>query len=219
MLCSTMCRLIFGFINVCLCFTLLNSCSHSVLGNSKKTKDWAHTAIFVYLEEPDFFLNMLTGKGRIKLDPLLCRRENLIMNGKVYFDDPMRSDSLKYPLFKKTYRLVIPDSLTRKYEYTGFDKDYEHDYAIIHQFSPLLPTTEPNIYLMEHYIWANICKGNDCVRLLNRDYLKFKIEGRKVMSLDGVLLRNQIDFIGFGAFSKKKMEEALPGEKIAKFGW
>lgn len=181
-------------------------------------KDLTHTAIFTYLERPDFFLDMLTGKGRIKIEPFLCRRERLSANGRVYFDDPMRSDILKYPLPNKTYQLVIPDSLSDKYEYTGSDKDFEHDYAIIHQFSPLLPTIEPNIYLMEHYIWANTCKGEDCVRFLNRDYLKFKIEGYKIICLDGVLLRNQIDFIGFGGFWRKKMEEALPGEKIIRFG-
>jgi hypothetical protein len=77
---------------------------------------------------------------------------------------------------------------------------------------------------MEHYNWTNGCgKGDEadtsCIRILNREYLKFKIEGKKIILLEGLLLRNQLDFLGLGYFSRKKMEDALPGEKITKFGW
>lgn len=212
-------RLILVVINICL---ILNSCSRSVLKNRDKTDGigvLTQKAIIEYLEQPDVFLGQLTGKGLTKLDPLLCSRETLRINGMVYFDEPMRSDLLKYPLPKKTYRLNIPDSLTGKFRYTDEDKDYEHDYSIIHQFSPLLPTKDPDIFLMEHYIWANSCGDVRCVRALNRDYLKFSVQNQKITILEGVTLTNVTDFIGFGAFSRKKMEEALPGEKITKFGW
>lgn len=204
---------------ISICFAL-NSCSHSKLGSRDKTGELTQKVIFKYLSQPNIFLDDLTGKGLTKLDPLLCSRETLSMNETVYFDEPMRSDLLKYPLPKKTYRLVIPDSLSGKFRYTDKeDKDYEHDYAIIHQFSPLLPTKEPNIFLMEHHIWANSCDDIGCVRALNRCYLRFRVENHKITRLDGVTLRNVTDFIGFGSFSRKKMEEALPGEKIVKFGW
>lgn len=140
------------------------------------------------------------------------------MNGKIYFNDPMRSNQLNYPLPTQKYHLTIPESLAYKYTYTGEDKDYEHNYAIIHQFSPLLPTKEPNIYLIEYHIWASSCGEEVCVRALNREYLKFKVENEKVTFIEGVALYNQMDFIGFGGFSKKKMDEALPGEKIVRFG-
>ncbi|MCE7924854.1 MAG: hypothetical protein DYG98_17525 [Haliscomenobacteraceae bacterium CHB4] len=116
----------------------------------------------------------------------------------------MRSDLLKNPLPETRQRLIIPDSLKNTYRYTGKLKDYEHDYATILQFSSLLPTKEPNIYLMEFYTWGNTCHETGCVRLLNRFFLKFKIENQKVISLDGVLLKGQADFIGFGNFSRTK---------------
>ena len=203
-------------------FLLFCACSHSLFKVKKKpeeSKELAQKAIFEYLKQPYNFFENLTGKGLTKLDPLLCGRETLSSNGKVYFDDPMHSDLLKYPLLKKNMWLVIPDSLAGKYRYTGNDVDYEHDYAIIHQFSPLLPTKEPNIYLMEHHIWENVCVDKGCARGLNREYLKFKIENQEITVLEGEILNNKIDFIGFGSFPRKKMEEALPGEKITKFGW
>ena len=207
-------------ISTCLLFSI--ACSHSVFRsreNSERSRELAQKAIFEFLREPNFFLDMLTGKGLIKIDPVLCCRKSLSTNGKVYFDDAMYSDLLKYPLPNKKLRLVIPDSLTGKYEYTSSDMDYEHDYAIIHQFSPLLPTKEPGIYLMERYVWANSCIGSGCVRILDRGYLKFEVREEKVILLSDVPLQNQPDFIGFGSFPRKKMEEALPGEKITKFGW
>lgn len=163
-----------------LCF-LLNSCSHLIFEECNKTKQLTQEAIFLYLLQPEenIFNQIFIGKGLIKIDPELCQRKSLITNGKVYFEDQMSSDMLKNHFSKSIYRLVIPDSLRDKYEYVGFDKDFEHDYAIIHQFSPLLPTIEPNIYLMEHYSWTNACGINDditCVRVLDREFLKFKIQ-------------------------------------------
>ncbi|MDO8367735.1 MAG: hypothetical protein Q7T20_13120 [Saprospiraceae bacterium] len=211
-----------AFLIIC-SFLLLTACAApSIFKSRDRTKELTQKAIFKYLAQPNIFLDDLTGKGLTKLDPLLCLRETLSMNGTVYFEQPMRSDLLKYPLPKKACRLVIPDSLADKYRYVDEENtDYEHDYAIIHQFSPLLPTKEPNIYLMEYHIWANSCSdvglvSPDCVRAVNRYYLRFRVENEKITVLDVLLLTNMIDFIGFGGFSRKKMEEALPGEKIIK---
>ncbi len=203
-------------------FLLPTSCSPSFSGNMKRperSRQLAQKAIFEYLQRPNVFLAGLTSKGLIKIDPLLCTRGKLNVNGKEYFKKPIYLDALKYPLPKKTYRLIIPDSLAGQYRYTSDDIDYEHDYAVIHQFSPLLPTREPNIYFMEHYIWASNCDEEMCVRLLNRHCLRFKIENQKITYLDGVVLYNQTDFIGFGPFSRKSMEEALEGEKILRYGF
>ncbi|MBV6439360.1 MAG: hypothetical protein EPGJADBJ_00999 [Saprospiraceae bacterium] len=201
---------------------LLTSCSHSIFENRKKpdkSVKWTQKAIFEFLRQPNSFFDLLVGKGLTKLDPALYGREEIRVNGKVYFDDPMRSDLLKYPLPKTRQRLVIPDSLKNMYRYTGELKDYEHDYAIILQFSPLLPTKEPGIYLMEHYTWGSACDETGCVRLLNRHFLKFKIENQKVKSLGGMSLKGQADFIGFGSFPRKQLEEAGPEDKITKYGW
>lgn len=199
---------------------LLNSCSHSIFKKKGKPEDsaeWAAKAIFEFLKQPNPFLDVLTGKGLTKLDPILYRREELRTNGKVYFDFPMRSDLLKYPLPETKQRLVIPDSLKNTYRYTGELEDYEYDYAIILQFSPLLPAKEPNIYLMEFCTWGSACDEAGCIRLLNRYFLKFKIENQKVIFLDGD--NGQNDFIGFGSFPRKQLEEAGPGDKIIKYGW
>ena len=115
-------------------FVLAASCSHSIFKSSKKPEEsaeWAQRAIFEFLKQPNPFFDILTGKGLTKLDPLLCRREEIRVNGKVYFNDPMRSDLLKHPLPETRQRLIIPDSLKNTYRYTGKLKDYEHDYAII----------------------------------------------------------------------------------------
>lgn len=201
-------------------YVVLGSCSHSVFESRDKARELTQKAIFMYLNSPNVFFDQLTGKGLTKIDPLLCSRETLSMNGTVYFEQPMRSDLLKYPLPQKTYQLVIPDSLTGRFRYVDKkDEDYEHDYAIIHQFSPLLPTKEANIFLMEHHIWANSCDDRGCYRALDRCYLKFRVENQKITRLEGEFLTNVIDFLGFGGFPRKKMEEALPGEKIIKFGF
>lgn len=185
-----------------------------------KTREMAQKAIFMYLNSSNVFFGHLTGKGLTKIDPLLCSRETLIINGTVYFGQPMHSDLLKYPLPRKTYQLIIPDSLTGRFGYVDErDEDYEHDYAIIHQFSPLLPTKEANVFLMEHHIWANSCDDRGCYRALDRCYLKFRVENQKITRLESEFLTSMTDFIGFGSFSRKKMEEAKPGEKIVKFGW
>lgn len=212
------------FISIIICtfFLLLNSCFRLIMQNRKEpenSRQMAQKAIFEYLRQPNYFLDDLTSKGPIKIDPLLCTRKVLATNGKVYFTDPMRSDLLKFPLPQKTFQLAIPDSLAGLYIYTGDDTDFEHDYSTIHQFSPLLPTQEPTVYLMESYTWASSCEEIGCVRFLSRGYVKFRIEDRNVKYLDDELLHHQIDFIGFGSFSRKKMEEALPGEKIVKYGF
>jgi len=207
---------------ICCSFLLLTACATPMFKGRDRTMELSQTAIFKYLAQPNIFLDDLTGKGLTKLDPVLCLRETLSMNGTTYFEQPMHSDLLKYPLPKKAYRLAIPDSLADKYRYVNEgDTDYEHDYAIIHQFSPLLPTKEPYIYLMEHHIWANTCDDIGlvrarCYRVMRRAYLRFKVENEKITVLEGLMLTNMIDFIGFGGFPRKKMEEALPGEKIIK---
>ena len=200
--------------------SLIISCSSVTYGRDKKARnrELGQMAIFEYLKQPNIFLDMLTGKGLIQIDPLFSKREIFTVNGKIYFSDHMRSELLKIGLPNTSYSISIPDSLAGKYRLTGNDMDYEHDYGIIHQFSPLLPTIENDIYLMEHYVWANHCISTSCTRALSRRLLKFKTNGQIITFLTEIPLRNQIDFIGFGGFSRKKMDEALPNAKIIKFG-
>jgi hypothetical protein len=208
------------FLVATILLSLLTSCSHSFFKSSKKPEEsaeWATKVVFEFLKQPNPFLDMLISKGLTKLDPLLCRRAEIRIGEKVYFDFPLHSDLLKYPLPENKQQLIIPDSLKHKYQYTGGLKDYEHDYGIIFQFSPLLPTKEPSTYLMEFCTWGSVCDEAGCIRLLNRFFMKFRIENQKIIFLDED--NGGGDMISFGGFSRKQLEEAKPGDKITKYGW
>lgn len=189
-------------------YLFLISCSHSLFKDKYKTNkmgELTQNAIFQYLEQATF-INILSGKGLTKIDPLLRTRDTTIFMGKVVFDDPMRSDELKYPIPPKLYQLVIPDSFAKKFRYTGFEKDYGFDYAIIHQFSPLLPTLESNIFLIEHYLWANMCEEKDCIRGVQRKYLKCIIENHKVSFLEEINTSNENEYYGYGPIPISRQE-------------
>jgi hypothetical protein len=201
---------------------ILHCCSCALLKKELKpeeSKALAEKAIFAYLNANDSFGDILTGKGLSKIDPILSKREMLSTNGVIYFKKPMHSERLKPFLPRKSFLLVIPDSLANRYRYVGNDQDYEHDYSIIHQFSPLLPTIEQDTFLMEHYLWANSCYDNGCIRGLQRSYLSFKVTRQKVQFLEDLTTSDQNGFIGFGSFPRKQLEEAKPGDKITKYGW
>jgi hypothetical protein len=199
-------------------FVSCNLYTHREGRKPENSRLYAQKAVFEYLKRSTFFSTTLVGKGKIKIEPLLCTRGRLIVNGKAYFEQPMRSSLLQYPFPEKKSRLVIPDSLLWKYTYTDGDKDYENDYAIIHQFSSLINSKESNIFLIEHHVWANGCLDGYCVRFLSRGYLKFKIESDKITYIDTEVLYGQVDFIGLGSFLERRMENAQPGEKMTKFG-
>lgn len=199
---------------------LINSCAFQICPiaiQKKNTSYYSNKAIFLYLTTKNILLDDIVGKGRIKLDSNLIVRDSLVILGKRYYNEPMTSTFLKKLGKIKQLKLSIPDSLANIFIYAEKDSDYEHDYAIIHQFSPLLPTIEKDIYLMEHYIWMNFCDEKTCVRALDRYYISFKIKANQVSINEKFPYYNKPDFKGFGPFSRKKMDEALPGEKILKF--
>ncbi|MCB9306408.1 MAG: hypothetical protein H6565_07425 [Lewinellaceae bacterium] len=202
------------------CRTALIKENRSAYGDSELSQK----AVFEYLKQPPQppLLKDIEniGKGRDKIDPSLCVRPIIVTNGRTYFKDTMRSNLLIYPLPRNKYKLTIPDTLAHKYVYTDHnDQDYERDYGIIHQFSPLLPAKEKDIYLMEHYLWCNTCDTSVCVRWLNRDYLKFKVQDCAVHFIEHVHVSNRFDFIGFGGFERQTMENAASGEKIKRIGY
>ncbi len=166
-------------------------------------------------------MGLYEGKGKTKIDPKLCRRPKLEVNGKLYFDKPMYTTILKKQGKAKSYRLVIPDNEMDQFAFTESDQDFEHDYGIIHQFSELLSTTESNISLLENYTWTNGCDlGDDtlCIRVLERCFLKFEIKSGDVKFVDALLLsQDQADILLFGHFSGIKMRAAQPGDKISEF--
>ncbi len=176
-------------------------------------------AIFTYLKLENTYESLLTGKGRIKLDPILRWRDNIAENGKVYLDCTLSTAQLIHPINSGIDRLVVPDSLSNIYEFTTGSEDFANSYSIFHQFSPLLPTKSANIFFVEHVVWGNSCSGNSCIRILLRHFIVFKVENNKIEYLKDLTEKESPDFIVFGGFSKKDMDSSLPGEKITKFGW
>ena len=161
----------FRFIASMFLLFFISSCLHSILGDSTKidkADELCQRAIFQFLAQ-DRYLPIEIGKGLIKVDPLLYSRDTTIFMDKVCFDDALYAEQLQYPVSGRTAHLIIPDSLTDKFRYTGSEKDYGFDYSIIHQFSTLLPTKEPWIFFMEHYCWVNLCEEDGpCVRRVER---------------------------------------------------
>jgi hypothetical protein len=125
----------------------------------------------------------------------------------------MNSRLLKQPVPKKFCRFVIPDSLAHKYRYITTEKSYVHDLATIFQFSPLLPTAETNIFLMEWYIWSNSCddpnaQNSMCYRMAFRGYAKFEVVRNKVIFRERIRSEDDaMDFISFRGFPQKNMAE------------
>ena len=197
---------------ICLCLMGLGACSSLMREKVSNSDELSKNAVFEFLKRKKFYYHQ-TGKGLPQIDPVLRRRDTLRINGKIYFDKPMNSHLLKYPFSNKSSQLSIPDSLSHIYIFPS-NSDHENSYAVIHQFSPLLPTNTPDIFLMEYYIWGNSCEEDDCIRWLAIKFLKFQVKDNKVTYLDAVLLYDTPVFFGIGNFSKTQMEMALPGEKI-----
>ena len=210
-----------SFLPILVSFLFLFSCSQ--LSKTQKagqnmTLQFTQKALFEYLRQPEPYFREDAGNGPFKIDPVLYRREILTINEKRYFKNRMHSKLLKEPLPAQSYRVTIPESLVDRYVLAPDSIGYERDYAVIFQFSPLLPTKDLNIYLMEEHLWFNRCQGDDCYRMLSRGYLRFRKQGRKIVFIDKVSIESHDDFIGFGGFSRKKMEAAQPGDKILRFG-
>lgn len=199
---------------------VLNSCSSPKfipISRKASMQELTQRAIFIYLKTPNTLLNEVVGKGPIKLDPDLCRRDSLTILGKTYFNDPMYSPLVKHQKHQRKFKLIIPDSLTGAYIYTTKELDYKHDYATILQFSPLLSTHQKGIYFLELYSWFNMCDDEVCVRELTRSYLSFKVIDDDIFIQPEPPYHNQFDIIGFGPFYREKMDKAMPGEKIIRF--
>lgn len=193
--------------------------------HDQRITDLTQKAIFLWLNETNhnnlnYVLDVSVGEGVPKIDQALFVRTQIIA-GIDTIKGPMRSNLHIAPTTGKTYRLVIPDSLTHKYRYTDeHDTDYKHDYAIVHQFSPLLPTKERNIFFMEHYLWANGCEeGKVCIRFLARWLVKLKVEGKKITIIGNESPKNQGELWVFGYYEKYKLQEAKPGDKINEPMW
>lgn len=200
---------------------LFTSCSYILSSNrleQQQIKALSQKVIFTYLDQCNPHRSRFVGNGLIKIDPILIRRDKLINNGKIHFNYPLSTELLKNPMLKSKQRLTIPDPLRNKYELIKPSEDYERNYSIIHQFSPLLSTNSSNIYLMEHAVWANGCSERQCLRMLLREYIAVKIIKDTIFCQNELTHKTSPDLIVFGGFNREKMEKALPGEKIIKYG-
>lgn len=202
---------------------LLSSCS--VFKKRMNVQELSNQAVFEYFNHVTYTfgdITLFTGKGPVQIAPLLTLRDTLRLNGKAYFGAMAGSESIKLPVSKKSYPLIIPDSLAAKFRYLGDSMDYERDYAMIYLFSPLLPTDSANVFMMQYDVWSSYCSDGDCTRYLLRELVKFRLEHGKVCYVEEVSQPNGlVNLCTFGNFSQKEMENALPGEKIKKgpYNW
>ncbi len=192
---------------------LLTGVSCSVAKRPFSNTNLEQQITLAYLEDPSTHQDVF-GKGKIQIDPILEVRKSLESNGVVYFNDPLRSSLLKTPVPDRKARVVIPDSLKYKYTYLEDRSDMEHNYAVIHHFSMLLPTDIPDTYLMEHIEWLNLCVDSTCGRMLKREFIQVALKKGAAFDISIVNIYEQTDLIAFGFFNQEQLDKAKPGKKL-----
>ncbi len=169
-------------------------------------------AIFQHLnsETTDFFNQF--SKGLPKINPWLCARDTIRQKDTLYFFGSLDFDLITKPIAKDSFRLTIPDSLKLKYRYIGETSNNMRDFATIYEFSPLLPTADPKIFLIQEFIWHNDCgdlkalQDTICTRFGSRRFLKFKIENNKIDFVEPVGIPNDNnDVLFFPWFHRRKL--------------
>ncbi len=191
----------------CLCSSF-HICGQSLPGKELKPeviRELSQKAVFLYLSQGDKIADLFKGTGLTKIDPILRTRDTIWMKGDFCFIDAMYNDELAYPLQKSILHLAIPDSLSNKYKYTepGANNDLDFS-ATIYLFSPLLPTKNPAVFLMERYVWISNCSEGSCARGMFRGYLRFEVQSQQVIFMEEVDQGEDAnDFCGFGLDEKE----------------
>ncbi len=178
------------------------------------SNELSQTAVFKYLDSNIAEYNNQFSKGLPKIDPWLCTHDTIRRKDTLYFSGSLDFDKILKPVVKDSIRLIIPDSLKGKYQYTDEVWNHVHDFATIYQFSPLLRTADPKIFFMQEFSWYNYCgdpasiQDTICIRVAWRRFLKFKIENNEVEFVEPVgMPDDNNDMVGFPWFPKKKLTE------------
>ena len=179
--------------------------------DSRRINKLTQIAVFKYLDSPWVSFINTDGQGLIKLDPLLCIRDTLSMDGRVHFNQPLEFPEFKFPVPSSSYWLVIPDSLSYKYRYTDTLNNYKFDYANIYQFSQLVPSIKPNIYYMQNRVWVNNCgdmideRDTLCIRSLFCFVLKFSVKKNNVTFIETI--EDGDEYHSVRSFSRRELEK------------
>jgi hypothetical protein len=165
------------------------------------------------LENYERMLPIDLGPHRIKVDPVVRDRPITMANGKQYFTNPMYSCKIIPGGKYKPFKISPADKRFAAYQLAVDTTDFEFDYALAFQFTPLYPAIEKDRYWLGIYAWVNSCADNSCMRCLFRNYLEFQIKDDEVQFVAFESIEEGEDMICFGGFSKKRMMKSKPGEK------
>ncbi len=201
-----------AFFLFCIYF-FLSSCRTQKVSQATSNKEYTLKAILYCLENYDQILPTEHGPHKIKVDPVIRDRPVTMANGKQYFTNPMYSCEIIPGVKSKPFKINPADKRFAAYQLAIDTTDFEFDYAMSFQFTPLYSTVEKDVYLLGVYAWTNACTDNSCMRCLLRDYLVFQIKDNEIHFIKLTNIEEGEDMICFGGFSKKRMMKSKPGEK------
>jgi hypothetical protein len=109
---------------------------------------------------------------------------NLIYRPKLF---PIFRTAQNFDLMLSSYPsnpipLSIPDSLKKNFKFYRSSQVVEimRDTVTVSLYSPLLPTKEEGVYILQEYRFIYAPEGNSRIAVIN--YSKYKIEGGKIVS-------------------------------------
>lgn len=192
---------------------VLSSCQLQKSSQITSTNNYTLKAIIYCLENYDQILPVEHGPHKIKVDPIVRDRPVTMANGKQYFTNPMNSILLKQGVKSRPFKISPSDKRFDAYLLAVDTTDFEFDYALSFQFTPLYPAVEKDVYLLGVYAWINSCSVSICSRCLLRNYLKFQVIDKNIQFIEFMNIEEGEDMLCFGAFSKSRMMKSKPGEK------
>ena len=126
---------------------------------------------------------------KIYFDPVMTFRPTISFKGKK-FENRFGKNASHALLIEKylseKYPLVIPDSLRYRYSYYSGIDNIAQDSSVYRFVSPLLPTSEKDIYIMQFYIVASYNDGSYEFREADRYFKKYRIQGDKIEILETI---------------------------------
>lgn len=184
---------------------LILGCSSGVKYLSTNKQLHLLNKLFFENVDKEYFEKLKINKERVYYSPYLVYRNELFPNEPYRLGDMMdeKEVSLNHlnispasPLFDSirkeelrilldqyptdTIKLIIPDSLKVIYSYYSEDIDVVKDTSPIWFLSPLLPTKEKHVYVMQVYGYYTWGYEGMRKRFMTRRFTKYHIKGRKI---------------------------------------
>lgn len=186
-------RLIFiSPISILLIFS--NSCNtyHFHINDKLQNRNLiAHRILFsgIDTERTKYDREQYNAGKKIYFDPVMTFRPTISFKGKKFenrFGKNASNALLIEKYLSEKYPLVIPDSLHYMYSYYSGIDNIAQDSSVYRFVSPLLPTSEKDIYIMQFYIVASYKDGSYEFRDADRYFKKYRIQGDKVEILETI---------------------------------